>query len=108
MLYFLIRLCLPDTGSQLWAGGLCALSVLMYFVSNPKDEVTRLVYTTRKTGVCHSCSHGGCHFELHICSFFGKYFLGMGGFRTTNASEPISDDLFGYLRMLFENSQLYY
>lgn len=49
MLYFLITVCLPDTGSQLWAGGLCALRVLKYFVSNLKDEVTSLVYTTRKT-----------------------------------------------------------
>lgn len=36
MLYFLISLCLPDTGSQLWAGGLCAHRVLKYFVSSPK------------------------------------------------------------------------
>lgn len=45
---FLIRMCLPDTGSQLWAGGLCALRVSKYFLSNPKDEVTTPVYTTRK------------------------------------------------------------
>lgn len=49
MFYFLIRVCFPDTGSKLWAGGLCAHRVLKYFVSIPKGEVTRLVYTARKT-----------------------------------------------------------
>lgn len=33
----------------MWDGGLRALRVLKYVVSNPKDEVTRLEYTTRKT-----------------------------------------------------------
>lgn len=75
MLYFLISVCLPGTGSQLKSGGLCALRVLKYFVRNPKDEVTRRVYTTGKTGVCHSCSHGGCHFELHICFLGENIFL---------------------------------
>lgn len=72
---FLISVCLPGTGSQLKSGGLCALRVLKYFVRNPKDEVTRRVYTTGKTGVCHSCSHGGCHFELHICFWGENIFL---------------------------------
>lgn len=82
-------------------GSLCSQNVEV-FRKQPQDEVTKLVCTTRKTaGMCHSCSHGSCHFELHICYFWGKYFLGMGGFRTAvaNASEPISDDLFGYLRI---------
>lgn len=75
MLYFLISVCLPGTGSQLKSGGLCALRVLKYFVRNPKDEIMRRVYTTGKTGVCHSCSHGGCHFELHICFLGENIFL---------------------------------
>lgn len=78
----------------MWDGGLRALRVLKYVVSNPKDEVTRLEYTTRKTAGRIPLS--STHMEVAILKymfvlFLGKYLPGVGGFKTaiTSASEPI-------------------
>lgn len=102
MLYFLIRVCLPGTGSQLWAEGLCALGVWKYFVSNPKDEVTRLVCTTRRTAGTVPLLLPWKFPVWATCLFILGESTSLAwvdsGLQLLMPVSPISDHLFGYPR----------